>query len=80
MIKTYTITQDQLTRTLEHMNNVHTNMVYEEEYGTVEEYQKSLAEFCAIIGVLCDFGLIREWDKFHAAKLRAEREKENNND
>ena len=80
MEKTYTINQDQLTRVLENLSNIRKIMDYEEKYGTPEEHEKYLEEFCGIIGVLCDLGLIREWDKFRAAEIRAEMKKEDKHD
>ena len=80
MEKTYTITQDQLDKVLKNLSNIRSIMYYEKEYGTQESHQKYLAEFCGILGVLSDLGLIREWDAFRAAQIRAKQEKENCND
>ena len=80
MEKTYTITQSQLDKALENLNNVCSIKDYSKDTGDEVEYQKYLFEFCGIICTLCDFGLLTEWDKFRADKIRAEMKKETAND
>ena len=51
-------------------------LLNDKKYGNKEEHQKYQFEFCGIIGVLCVFGLLGEWDKYRAAEIRAEMNKE----
>lgn len=76
MEKTYTITQTQLDAVLENLSHVRSIMYYEEKDGNKEQHGKYLSEFCGIMGVLCTFGLLGEWDKYRAAEIRAEMNKE----
>lgn len=67
-----TITQEQLNRVLENLSNVRNIMEFEEKYGTEESHKEWRSEFCGIIGVLGNFGLLGEWDKYRAAEIRRE--------
>ena len=80
MEKTYTLTQAQLDKVLENLGHVRSNMEYEEKYGNEENHRRYLSEFCGILGVLCNFGLINEWDKFRSAQILAEMEQQERND
>ena len=80
MEKTYTISQSQLDAVLQNLSNIRVITDYEEKNGTPESHRRYLAEFCGIIGVLIDLGLVREWDAFRAAQIRAEHDKDESND
>ena len=81
MEKTYTITQTQLDMVLENLGHVRSIMEYEKKHGNEEDHNRWLTEFCGILGVLCNFGLLNEWDKFRSAQILAEmEEQEKNND
>lgn len=72
MEKTYTITQSQLDKVLENLSNVRSIMEFEKKDGNEESHQRWLSEFCGILSVLINLGLVGEWDNYRRAEILAE--------
>ena len=66
------ITEKQMTAAFKSLKTVQNIMQYEKEHGSVELYKRELAEYCGILGVFQNLGLLNDWFEWSARQALAE--------
>ena len=69
MMKTVTITEEQMEKVFQHLSVVKDIRDSFEKDENQLMYQKTLSEFCGIYGVICDFGIEDEWYEWQTKQI-----------
>ena len=61
-----TITREQMEKSFQYLSTIIYNRDWCEEHGERERYENYLSEFCGILSVYCNLGILNEWYRWRA--------------